>query len=83
MPFLLWVVARRSTQSSGFQSAPDQKRQEVAEEMELLNRKYGVKALTFMDDDFNSDRQKMVDMLEELEKKKLDMSGLCLAERRT
>jgi len=29
--------------------------------MELLNKTYGVKALTFMDDDFSSDRQKMVE----------------------
>ena len=36
--------------------------------MELLNKQYGVKSLTFMDDDFNSDRQKMVDLVEELEK---------------
>ena len=42
---------------------------QVADEMELLNRKYGVKALTFMDDDFNSDRQKMVDLVEALEEK--------------
>ena len=47
--------------------------------MELLNKKYGVKALTFMDDDFNSDRQKMVDLVEALEEKKLDMSWFCLS----
>ena len=51
----------------------------VAEEMELLNKKYGVKALTFMDDDFNSDRQKMVDLVEALEEKKLDISWFCLS----
>ena len=50
----------------------------VADEMELLNKQHGVKALTFMDDDFNSDRQKMVDLVEELEKKKLDLSWFCL-----
>ncbi len=50
----------------------------VAEEMELLNKKYGVKALTFMDDDFNSDRQKMLDLVEELEKRKLDLSWFIL-----
>jgi radical SAM superfamily enzyme YgiQ (UPF0313 family) len=51
----------------------------VADEMELLNKKYGVKALTFMDDDFNSDRQKMVDLVEALEQKQLDMSWFCLS----
>jgi len=35
--------------------------------------------LTFMDDDFNSDRQKMVDLVDELEKRKLDMSWFCLS----
>jgi radical SAM superfamily enzyme YgiQ (UPF0313 family) len=45
----------------------------VAEEMELLNKAYGVKALNFLDDDFNSDRQKMVDLLDELEKRSLDI----------
>src|SRR4029434_6770191 len=49
------------------------------DEMELLNKRYGVKSLTFMDDDFNSDRQKMVDLVEELEKRKLDMSWFCLS----
>ncbi|MEK7340758.1 MAG: hypothetical protein AABZ69_00905, partial [Candidatus Binatota bacterium] len=44
----------------------------------LLNKQYGVKALTFMDDDFNSARQKMVDLVEELEKRKLDISWFCL-----
>ncbi|MBI4529054.1 MAG: radical SAM protein [Deltaproteobacteria bacterium] len=51
---------------------------EVADEMELLNRSYGVKALTFMDDDFNSDRQKMVDLAEELENRKLDLGWFIL-----
>jgi len=51
----------------------------VAEEMELLNKQYGVKSLTFMDDDFNSDRQKMVDLVEELEKRKLDLEWFCLS----
>lgn len=50
----------------------------VAEEMELLNRQYGVRHITFMDDDFNSDRQKMVDLVEELENKKLDISWFIL-----
>jgi radical SAM superfamily enzyme YgiQ (UPF0313 family) len=31
-----------------------------------------------MDDDFNSDRQKMVDLVEALEQKKLEMSWFCL-----
>ncbi len=50
----------------------------VAEEMELLSKKYGVKVITFMDDDFNSDRQKMVDLIEELEKRKLDLHWFIL-----
>ena len=45
----------------------------VADEMELLNRRYGVQALNFMDDDFNSDRQKMLDLLDELERRALDI----------
>jgi radical SAM superfamily enzyme YgiQ (UPF0313 family) len=45
----------------------------VADEMELLNKTYGVEALNFMDDDFNSDRQKMVELLDELEKRQLDI----------
>ncbi len=51
----------------------------VADEMELLNKKYGVKVLTFMDDDFNSSRQKMVDLVEALEEKKLDLSWFMLS----
>ena len=47
--------------------------------MELLNKKYGVKVLTFMDDDFSSDRQKMIDLVQALEEKKLDMSWFCLS----
>ena len=47
--------------------------------MELLHRRYGVEALTFMDDDFNSNRQKMVDLVEALEEKKLDISWFCLS----
>jgi radical SAM superfamily enzyme YgiQ (UPF0313 family) len=45
----------------------------VADEMELLNKTYGVEALNFMDDDFNSERQKMVELLDELEKRRLDI----------
>ncbi len=45
----------------------------VADELEILNKTYGVKALNFLDDDFNSDRQKMVDLLDELEKRDLDI----------
>ncbi|MBI2997045.1 MAG: hypothetical protein HYY46_01095 [Deltaproteobacteria bacterium] len=48
------------------------------EEMELLNKQFGVKYVTFMDDDFNSDRQKMVDLVQELEKKKLDLAWFIL-----
>jgi len=45
----------------------------AADEMELLNKTYGVKALNFLDDDFNSERKKMLDLLDELEKRNLDM----------
>ncbi|HEU4639152.1 MAG TPA: radical SAM protein, partial [Candidatus Binatia bacterium] len=72
-----WLVDQRNPRD--FSSHRTKSGKKVAEEMELLNHKYGVKALTFMDDDFNSDRQKMVDMLEELEKKKLDMSWFMLS----
>ena len=54
----------------------------VADEMELLNKTYGVKALNFLDDDFNSERQKMVDLLEELEKRDLDMEWFFMGRAR-
>jgi radical SAM superfamily enzyme YgiQ (UPF0313 family) len=72
-----WLVDPRNPRD--FTSHRTRSGKRVAEEMELLNKKYGVKALTFMDDDFNSDRQKMVDLVEELEKKKLDLSWFCLS----
>ena len=71
-----WLVDPRNPRD--FTSHRTRGGKKVAEEMELLNKRYGVKALTFMDDDFNSDRQKMVDLVEELEKKKLDVSWFCL-----
>ncbi len=54
----------------------------VAEEMELLNKTYGVKALNFMDDDFNSDRQKMLDLLDEIERRKLDIQWFFMGRAR-
>lgn len=54
----------------------------VADEMELLNKTYGVKALNFMDDDFNSDRQKMVDLLDELEQRNLDIEWFFMGRAR-
>lgn len=72
-----WLVDPRNPRD--FTSHRTRSGKKVAEEMELLNRKYGVKALTFMDDDFTSDRHKMVELVEELEKKKLDMSWFCLS----
>jgi len=71
-----WLVDPRNPRD--FTSHRTRGGKKVAEEMELLNKRFGVKALTFMDDDFNSDRQKMVDLVEELEKKKLDVSWFCL-----
>ncbi len=72
-----WLVDPRSPRD--FSSHRTRSGKKVAEEMELLNKQYGVKALTFMDDDFNSDRSKMVELVEELEKKKLDMSWFILS----
>jgi radical SAM superfamily enzyme YgiQ (UPF0313 family) len=54
----------------------------VADEMELLNKTYGIKALNFMDDDFNSDRQKMLDLLDELEKRDLDIEWFFMGRAR-
>jgi anaerobic magnesium-protoporphyrin IX monomethyl ester cyclase len=72
-----WLVDPRNPRD--FSSHRTRGGKKVADEMELLHRRYGVKALTFMDDDFNSDRQKMVDLVDELEKRKLDMSWFCLS----
>jgi len=54
----------------------------VADELELLNKTYGVKALNFLDDDFNSDRQKMIELLEELEKRDLDIQWFFMGRAR-
>lgn len=54
----------------------------VADEMELLNKTYGVKALNFLDDDFNSERQKMTDLLDELESRDLDIQWFFMARAR-
>lgn len=54
----------------------------VADEMELLNKTYGVKALNFLDDDFNSERQKMLDLLGELEKRDLDIQWFFMGRAR-
>jgi len=72
-----WLVDPRNPRD--FSSHRTRGGKKVADEMELLNKKYGVKVLTFMDDDFNSDRQKMVDLVDELEKRKLDISWFCLS----
>jgi radical SAM superfamily enzyme YgiQ (UPF0313 family) len=72
-----WFVDPRSPRD--FSSHRTRSGRLVADEMELLNKKYGVKVLTFMDDDFNSDRQKMLDLVQALEEKKLDMSWFCLS----
>ncbi|MGZ8477289.1 MAG: B12-binding domain-containing radical SAM protein, partial [Candidatus Binatia bacterium] len=72
-----WLVDQRNPRDFSSHRTKGGKR--VADEMELLNKTYGVKALTFMDDDFNSDRQKMVDLVEALEQKKLDMSWFMLS----
>jgi len=72
-----WLVDQRNPRDFTLHRTKGGKK--VAEEKELLNKTYGVKALTFMDDDFNSDRGKMVELVEELEKRKLDMSWFCLS----
>jgi radical SAM superfamily enzyme YgiQ (UPF0313 family) len=72
-----WLVDPRNPRD--FSTHRTRSGKKVADEMELLNRQYGVKVLTFMDDDFNSDRQKMVDLVEELEQRKLDISWFCLS----
>lgn len=54
----------------------------VADEMELLSTSYGVKALNFLDDDFNSDRKKMLDLLDELEKRDLDIQWFFMGRAR-
>jgi radical SAM superfamily enzyme YgiQ (UPF0313 family) len=54
----------------------------VADEMELLSKTYGVKALNFMDDDFNSDRQKILDLLDEIEKRRIDMQWFFMGRAR-
>ncbi|HVO93104.1 MAG TPA: radical SAM protein [Terriglobales bacterium] len=72
-----WLVDQRNPRD--FSSHRTRGGRAVADEMELLNKGYGVKVLTFMDDDFNSDRQKMVNLVEALEEKKLDISWFCLS----
>jgi anaerobic magnesium-protoporphyrin IX monomethyl ester cyclase len=72
-----WLVDPRNPRD--FTSHRTRGGKKVADEMELLSKQYGVKALTFMDDDFSSDRRKMVDLVEELEKRQLDMSWFCLS----
>lgn len=54
----------------------------VADEMELLNKTYGVKALNFLDDDFNSERRKMIELLDELEKRDLDLQWFFMGRAR-
>jgi radical SAM superfamily enzyme YgiQ (UPF0313 family) len=54
----------------------------VADELELLNKTYGVKALNFLDDDFNSDRGKMLELLDELEKRDLDIEWFFMGRAR-
>jgi len=71
-----WLVDPRNPRD--FTSHRTHSGKRVAEEMEILHRRYGVKTLTFMDDDFNSDRQKMVTLVEELEEKQLDLQWFFL-----
>jgi radical SAM superfamily enzyme YgiQ (UPF0313 family) len=50
--------------------------------MELLSKTYGVRALNFMDDDFNSDRQKILDLLDEIEKRRIEMQWFFMGRAR-
>jgi anaerobic magnesium-protoporphyrin IX monomethyl ester cyclase len=54
----------------------------VADELELLNKTYGVRALNLLDDDFNSDRQKMIDLLDELDRRNLDIQWFFMGRAR-
>jgi len=72
-----WLVDPRNPRDFTYHRTRSGKN--VADEMELLTKEHGVKALTFMDDDFNSDRQKMVDLVEELEKRDLDLHWFILS----
>ena len=54
----------------------------VADEMELLNKTFGVKVLNFLDDDFNSNRNKMLDLLDELERRRLDIQWFFMGRAR-
>ncbi len=54
----------------------------VADELELLNKTYGVRALNLLDDDFNSDRQKMIELLDELERRNLDIEWFFMGRAR-
>ena len=71
-----WLVDQRSPRD--FTNHRTKSGKSVADEMELLNKQYGVKSLIFMDDDFNSNRQKMVDLADELEKRNLDLEWFFL-----
>lgn len=71
-----WLVDPRNPRDFTTHRTRSGKR--VADEMELLHRGYGVEVLTFMDDDFNSDRAKMVELVEELERRKLAMEWFFL-----
>lgn len=71
-----WLVDQRNPRD--FTTHRTRSGKKVADEMEVLNKQYGVKSLCFMDDDFNSDRQKMVDLARELEERKLDLEWFIL-----
>jgi anaerobic magnesium-protoporphyrin IX monomethyl ester cyclase len=72
-----WLVDPRNPRDFTYHRTRSGK--SVADEMELLAKEYGVKVLTFMDDDFNSDRQKMVDLVSELEKRDLGLNWFILS----
>ena len=72
-----WLVDARNPRDFTYHRTRSGKN--VAQEMEILNKTYGVKHLTFMDDDFNSDRGKMVELVEELERRDLDLHWFTLS----
>jgi len=49
----------------------------VVDEMQLIHDKYGVKQVTFYDDAFTVDRNRVIEICDELHARKLDMMWDC------
>jgi anaerobic magnesium-protoporphyrin IX monomethyl ester cyclase len=52
--------------------------QNVVDEMELLMTKYGAKEIRFWDDTFNVDQQRVMEICDEITRRKLDVTWTCL-----